>query len=267
MPKTLSETVVLKDGTLAKQKVVKLKSGDAGVVEQTIPVMIRLAKRDAKDSFVKAIVRDLKAKTDIETIRNIFNWMVDNYKYVSDPVDSEYVTAPIYVVKNIAPESYFDCDDMSAVLAMLLISAGYKVAYKTIAWRKHDYTHVYVVVYVPSLNGWIPLDPVMKRKGFGAERAPVIRTQIFPINSQTAESLNDDDVEIDIDEWSKQSLLRLIRGESDVATEAKLMVAEVCQQGVKQRMKQNAVPIAIGTTVTLLTAGAIGYQIGKSKKR
>lgn len=262
MYQQLSDTVVMKDGTVATKKVVDLKSGDAGV-DQTVKIMKRLALRDSKEPEMIRIAKSRKGKNDVETAKNIFNFVVKKWKYVSDPEDSEFVTAPIHIVTGNTPFEYLDCDDYSALLAALLLAAGenFKVRFKVIAWRKHEYTHVYIECYIPSLKSWVPMDAVLKSKGFGNERPKIIRKKYYEISQ--GNSLNDDEPEIDVEEFGKKSLLRLLRGESDINTEAKKLVEEVCTQGVKQKIKQNALPItAIAITGSVLLFGA-GYYSKK----
>lgn len=186
----LSDTVVMNDGTLGTITVDNLKAGDAGVY-QTIAEMKRLVLRDAKNPKVIKLASSLKGDNDIATIYNIYTHVWKNFKYKSDPDDSEFVTAPIHIINDNSPYDYNDCDDLSSVLACLLLAAnsGFRPSFKTIAWRKHAYTHVYCECYVPSLKGDIPLDPVMKEKGFGNERPKVIRKKVFPITQQGTEYL------------------------------------------------------------------------------
>lgn len=258
MYQQLSDSVVMKDGTVATKKVETLKAGDAGV-DQTVAKMKRLSVRDSKNPEMIRIAKSLKGKTDVETAQNIFKYVVKNWKYVSDPEDSEFVTAPIHIVTDNTPFEYIDCDDYAALLTALLLASGegFKVRYKVIAWRKHEYTHVYIECYIPSLKAYVPMDAVLKNKGFGNERPKIIRKKYYNVTS--ADALNDnEDVNIDVEEFGKQSLLRLIRGESDINTEARKLVQEVCTQGVKQKIKNNAGTItlaAIGGSALMFTAG------------
>lgn len=261
MYNNLSDTVVLKDGTIATKKVVDLKPGDAGV-DQTVRIMKRLAIRDSQNPELIKIAKAQKGKTDVQTAQNIFNFVVKNWKYKSDPEDSEFVTAPIHIVTKNTPFEYLDCDDYSALLAALLLASGegFKVRYKVIAWRKHEYTHVYIECFIPSLDAYVPMDAVLKNKGFGNERPKIIRKKYYDISTS---NLSDNEIDIDFTEYGKQSLLRLISGQSDINTEARKLVEEVCTQGVKQKVKENAVPI----TLTVIVGSTLLFGAGYITKK
>lgn len=171
-----------------KEVIVNLKPGDAGVVKQTVPKMIELGLRDSKDPFIIEIAEKRRGKTDIETVENVFNWVWKTFPYEKDPDDAEYITAPIHLV-NFNYE-HCDCDDMTTLLIALLTALGFETAVKVIAWdrkRCNDescpFTHVYLVCYIPDLDGFIPLDAVQKAKGFGREKppTPIIRYKCFTV--------------------------------------------------------------------------------------
>ncbi|MBU3720573.1 MAG: transglutaminase family protein [Burkholderiaceae bacterium] len=151
--------------------------GDRGIY-QTLYLMRDLARRDAKDPRVMSIANKLRTDNTEETIYNVWEHMVDNYPYQSDPDDHEFVNAPIHTLSEQfnGQYPYRDCDDLSTAFACLLRAAGIERQYfKAIAWRKNDYTHVYNVVYVPEQDCYCPIDLVMSRNGFGREKTPQIR--------------------------------------------------------------------------------------------
>lgn len=174
LPKKTCQTVA--DGVrLCEQEQL---DGDQGIY-QTMYLMRDLARRDARDERIIALARKHQGKTDIETAYNIFMWMVKKFPYKSDPTTSEFVNAPVHTLFETMHDEYpyRDCDDFSAAYASLLKAVGFKEQYfKAIAWRKHDYTHVYNYVYFPSIKGYLPIDLVMKDKGFGAQKLPQIRS-------------------------------------------------------------------------------------------
>lgn len=167
-----------------------LLGGDAGV-RQTVNAMRRLIRRDANDALILKRARQLRRNTDIATVETTLSYVIENFHYLPDPADEELFTAPRFFENGF--QSSGDCDDLSGLLACLLLANEYRVGLKTIAWRPENrkdgdpYTHVYVVCMIPSLSGYIPLDPVMSRQerskkgydGFGGEKAPVFRKQVF----------------------------------------------------------------------------------------
>jgi hypothetical protein len=158
-------------------------AGDGGIY-QTLYMMRDLARRDAKDERVIRLARDLRGSTDEQTVWNIWEHMVDNYPYQSDPDDHEFVAAPIHTLSEAFNDQYphRDCDDLSTAFACLLKASGavQEQYFKAIAWRKHDYTHVYNLVRLPT-GEFIPIDLVMAKHGFGAEKKPQIRAMHIKI--------------------------------------------------------------------------------------
>ena len=146
-----------------------LRDGDAGV-EDTICLMRKFSQDYSKNSSVKTICRQLKGKNDGETIKNLFLFITKTMHYVKDPETVELVKSPKHTI--IGNSNYGDCDDLSTALVTLLLSAGYKCWFRTVAWRPSNpetFTHVYVVVEVPNQGIIIPLDPTMGDQGFGKE--------------------------------------------------------------------------------------------------
>lgn len=152
--------------------------GDRGIY-QTMYKMRELIRRDARDERIIKVARELQGKDELETVRNIWKYMVKNFPYLKDPESHEFVNAPVHTLSKeyIDQFPYRDCDDLTTLFACLLKAAGVRDQYvKALAWRKRDYTHIYNLVYIPSLGGYIPIDLVMKRDGFGAEKKPELRS-------------------------------------------------------------------------------------------
>jgi Transglutaminase-like superfamily len=175
--------------TAITKKQTPLLKGDDGVV-QTLLKMEFLALRDAKDPRIKAKVRELKGATSTKTIKNIYDWVVENYKYKSDPQTEEHVTAPVHLLNNC--DRFFgckhvDCDDYSTLLTAMLIAAGFHVAFRVLSWRAKSFTHVYILVHLPEYDGWTPVDAVMGKTGLYNEktRDAHLRTLTLPIGEVT----------------------------------------------------------------------------------
>lgn len=148
--------------------------GDRGIY-QTMYKMRDLIRRDARDERIIKEARKHIGATDLETVQNIWKFVVKNYPYMRDPEDREFVNAPIHVLSEeyLDEYPYRDCDDLTVLFACLLKAAGIRDQYiKALAWRKHDYTHIYNWVRIPSLGGYLPIDIVMKKDGFGNQKSP-----------------------------------------------------------------------------------------------
>jgi len=159
-----------------------LEAGPRGTLK-VLRLMKRLALRDTSDPTViriaKAIRSSCKFRNQEEKeyceIRSAFNYIVDNVQYVLDPKKKEHVTAPKYLLTN---HKWGDCDCMSTSLSAILNCLGYDNQFKVIKADKEypdEYSHVYNVVFVPSLNSWIPVDtvfqlPFNRYNGFGNEK-------------------------------------------------------------------------------------------------
>lgn len=151
-----------------------LKSGDAGVA-QTIKLMREYVLQYANNPQIKQLVAKLSDKSKVctakfKTIKNIFLYITTNLSYTSDPDGVELVKSAKHTI--LGNKKYGDCDDLSVALATLLAAAGYKVWFRTIAWKKDagdNFSHVYVVVELPCGEYVMPCDPSMSTKGFGNE--------------------------------------------------------------------------------------------------
>lgn len=163
-------------------------TGDKAI-DRIIWHMSRLAKRDAQAQQITRLARTLKGTDEFDTIKRIFFFIADLFRYKADPPGFEYVRAPIHSL--LLREG--DCDCMTTALAAVLMAAGFEVAFVVIAWDKErctsfgcPFTHVYLLVRTKQY-GWIPLDPVMKRDGLGREKAPIIRRKRYIVKLVTLE--------------------------------------------------------------------------------
>jgi transglutaminase-like putative cysteine protease len=146
-----------------------LAIGDKGV-NDTIELMILFTKKYAKQAIILQDLRinNLFGDNKTETIKKIFTWFVNNYRYVPDPENIELVRSPKWTIIN--KQRYGDCDDLSTALATYLLTAGIEVVFRTGAWKKetgNNFTHVWVL----ANNGknWIALDPSAGINGLGHE--------------------------------------------------------------------------------------------------
>lgn len=182
-----------------KTVVRNIGSGDAAIMK-TLDHMIRLARRDARTPDVRTLAKKLASEcagqTQIEKefckVKSAFDWVVENITYkfdhehvqdwadVDNPNTTEFLIAPKHQLGVLTG----DCDDMSMMLASILGAMGFQVKYKVIAWRGNEYTHVYVEVLMPNVDGeyrWVPMDPVAGSRGFAWEKSPVIRKHIVDV--------------------------------------------------------------------------------------
>lgn len=149
---------------------ITIADGEAGIFE-TVNYMWNYALRDAKEPLVKELVKSLAGRDKLETLQNIFDYVISNVSYKLDPADREMVTAPIHYVNG--NRNTGDCDCMTTLLVCLLEAAGFESAITVIAWRSEDFTHVFAEV---KCNGnWYVLDPTLSWSGYLRQDKKIIR--------------------------------------------------------------------------------------------
>lgn len=140
-------------------------------IDETVEHMYRLAKEECKSEVIQNLAKRNKGASQLQTIRNLFDWVVANIKYELDP-PIETIRYPSRTIL----DKKGDCDCMSTLLGSLFCALGIKYKIKVIAHRKHQYTHVYLMVDT-GLGFWIPIDPVLQI--FGQEKGKIIRRKIY----------------------------------------------------------------------------------------
>jgi Transglutaminase-like superfamily len=146
-----------------------LLNGDPGVA-QTIAVMRQLVDEALRDpSIIRLatdIVRHVAAFDDLAEANALYEWVRRNIRFTKDPVNKEKLYPPAELLKIRAG----DCDDISMLLATLLMAVGYPARLMTIAAPNSpdSFSHVYVEAEIPAgSNQWIPLDPARADSQFG----------------------------------------------------------------------------------------------------
>ncbi|MBI2794764.1 MAG: hypothetical protein HYX66_08980 [Ignavibacteria bacterium] len=152
-----------------------------GGIYQTLYIMRDLARQDAGNPEILAVVEGVRQKRPLDTAYALWDWMTDRFPYVKDPAEYEAVKAPRHTLSRKYDKTYpwRDCDDLSTLMACLLKAAGLTSYLKALAWRKRAFTHVYNWVQVPQ--GFFPIDCVMKKDGFGREQTPERRSVYLKI--------------------------------------------------------------------------------------
>lgn len=274
------------------ERAVTLKSGEKSVVRGidvdvepdegvyiTLTLMEQLALRDATTDVVREIVARHKGRTDEETARNLFRYMVKNFPYRDDPADREFVTAPIRTLTATSPFTYRDCDDLATAYSALMTAAGIMNAFKVISWRKTNppglYTHVFNEI---RLGGkWMPVDLVMKNEGWNNERKPVIRSERWLVGGTRGKAyehyLNDSgnvasQVTLDWNAIAKDILTRALPkplGNGEEPGEVlKQHAVGICMEGLKVQLAANKSKIIAGAVVGatfFMTVGALGALV------
>lgn len=129
-----------------------IPSGDKGI-DATVAKMIELIKEGLKTRMFRGF-----AKSDF-TLKEMFRYAQRGIKYAKDPKDAEMLRRADYTVVF----GKGDCDDKTILLATL-IKSRYRHAKVNIvvgACRKgsNDFSHVWLEVYSPKQNRYVPMDP------------------------------------------------------------------------------------------------------------
>lgn len=109
----------------------------------------------------KTLARQLRGRTDQETARNIFNWVVKNIKYNKDGYN-QIVRLPSGILRT----KEGDCKSMSLLIASLLANNGMTPTFVYTSYRTDPTpSHIYV-----ELQDGTILDAVWRR--FNSEKTP-----------------------------------------------------------------------------------------------
>jgi hypothetical protein len=96
-------------------------------------------------------------------------WLRDNWRIVPDPLDAEYIRAPLYQLQ-LAGENGFlqgDCDDSATLAASILAAGSWPAALIAIRMPgDSEYSHVFVRTLYNSV--YIDIDPIVP-----AEKLPI----------------------------------------------------------------------------------------------
>lgn len=168
-----------------------LRAGDAGIVK-TIAFMRRLvagpegARHPQVRTLALAIVRDVASRDTAGERNAIFDWVKGNIKFRGErgeTLQSPYVTLKL---------GAGDCDDFSTLLASLLESIGHTTAFKTVALKGNEFSHVYLLARDRATGKWVPLDATVSYAGPGWEPPGIMRERIWPTLGAGADALGDD---------------------------------------------------------------------------
>ena len=108
------------------------------------------------DYYTHDFAKTLKAKTLIETCKNIWEFVKTQIPYVLDPAGEQWIKSP----GRLWQEKAGDCKSFSVFTASCLKNLGIPYGYRFASYHKTDSTATHVYVYVPIGNKEIILDSV-----------------------------------------------------------------------------------------------------------
>jgi hypothetical protein len=149
--------------------------------EKTIQVMREIALSRAGNPVVRELALNIimmskiPSHNFIDEARAIGQYVQQKVHYVRDPAGIEQLHDPLLMIDRIrAGHGYGDCDDMSLLIATLLLSIGAQPYYRAIKYDSvfGNYNHIYVVVYDRNYKGKnkrLVLDAIIKERPIGTE--------------------------------------------------------------------------------------------------
>jgi hypothetical protein len=144
-------------------RIVRVPAGDAGTLE-TARLIGRLAREGAKDFLVRQKAIDIfrtcgvPPKDRLGEVRALFDWVQRNIRYTRDIWQVE----TLHTARRLIELRAGDCDDMTILLAAMLLSTGHPVRLVLAGYqprRPHAYSHIYPEVNVRGR--WIALDSTL----------------------------------------------------------------------------------------------------------
>jgi len=143
--------------------VVRVPAGRAGALP-TARLIAQLARDGSKDFYVRQKAIDIfrqyrvRPKDRLGEVQALFEWVRRHVRYTRDIWQVE----TLHTARRMIELRAGDCDDMSILLASLLLSTGHPVRLVLAGYhpaRPHAYSHIYPEVNVRGR--WIALDTTL----------------------------------------------------------------------------------------------------------
>lgn len=156
-------------------------NGIAGNYE-TVEIMCRVAREKSCHPLVRELAlrildaANVKSQNYVDEAKAIGNYVKNKVRYVRDINGIETLHDPLTLIDQLKRgTAQGDCDDMSLLIATLLLSIGHQPFFRIVKYKKglNGFQHIYVVAYE---NNWgdknkkrIVLDAILKRSPIGTE--------------------------------------------------------------------------------------------------
>ena len=118
---------------------------------------------------------NIKSQDYVEEARAIAKYVKEKVRYVRDIAGMEQLHDPLTMIDQLKRgTAQGDCDDMSLLIATLLLSIGHRPFFRIVKYKRDapSYSHIYVVVYEKNWGQKpvrISLDAILKRSPIGTE--------------------------------------------------------------------------------------------------
>jgi len=139
---------------------------------QTIALMRQAVLDDAQHfetrQLAEALCEGLDSKDYTSEYLALYYGVLRSCRYMRDPRNTELVRAPFVMSRNILQghQPSIDCDEISSLLAALVIAVGGQPEFVTVAFAdqfvdgERQYSHVFVRALEQRSHTYIILDPV-----------------------------------------------------------------------------------------------------------
>lgn len=138
--------------------------------------------------LAEKICESIRPKDYLSEYLAIYNYVCGFVRYMRDPRTVELVknvNIPIdQLIAGVTPQ--LDCDDLTALLAALVLSVGGSVRAVTVAFTnvyhngEQQFSHVFIQALEPRTKSWITLDPVANRQTNKMLKQTVV-AKVWPI--------------------------------------------------------------------------------------
>lgn len=148
----------------------------------TLKIMRKVAHERKKHPMVRAaalkIMKDCRVNS-MDYFREAYclaQFVQNHVRYVRDPVGVELLTDPVTMLDMIQKgTAQGDCDDMSLLLATLMLSIGIQPYFRIVKYSKDSptFNHIYVVAYEKNRGQQnkirLPMETIVKDQSIGFE--------------------------------------------------------------------------------------------------
>lgn len=129
------------------------------------------------------ITNKISRGDDREELQAIYDWVKKNVKYVNDPTDVDFFTAPYRLLDQCTQGACAeDCDGHSMLIAAMCKAIGFEVALRTFQPEGADQAnHIYALAALPKLvapgeerdlNDYVVMDTTVEDTDMGWEPSP-----------------------------------------------------------------------------------------------
>jgi hypothetical protein len=168
-------------GNIPQVKTTQVGNGIRGNMD-TVEIMKRVARERSRHPLVRELALKILQVSQVPSqdyrteALAIGDYVKRKVRYVRDIEGVETLHDPLTMIDQIRRgESQGDCDDMSLLIAALLLSIGHRPVFRIVKYtsKAPGFQHIYVVDYERNHNeknkSRIVLDAILKRKPIGSE--------------------------------------------------------------------------------------------------